>query len=168
MNSSQSVIGRSLVSGTAAALATTVAASLAGKRETAFHAAPLNATSHMVWGDEAARHDRTSLKYTAVGYLLHHGASIFWAAVYEKWFAPSAADSRGQAASLAPLRPLAGAAVTAALAYVTDYHVVPRRLSPGFEMRLSGKSLAVIYGTLALGLAASSMMRMRRQGGNFN
>jgi hypothetical protein len=47
----------------------------------------------------------------------------------------------------------AGVAVAAA-AYVVDYYVVPKRLTPGFEKRLSGRSLFWIYSALAAGLAA--------------
>jgi hypothetical protein len=155
-----SVLGRSLVSGTVAAIASAAVASAAGRRETQSAAAPLNATSHMVWGDKAARRDGGSAKYTVTGFLLHHAAAVFWAAIYETWFAPSQDRSQGGNDSI--LKPLAGAVVVAAGAYVTDYHIVPRRLTPGFEMRLSGKSLAMIYGALALGLAASSIARAKR------
>lgn len=50
----------------------------------------------------------------------------------------------------------------AAGAYVTDYYLVPRRFTPGYEKRLSGQALALIYGALALGLAASTMLADRR------
>jgi hypothetical protein len=54
-------------------------------------------------------------------------------------------------------RALAGGALTSAVAYVTDYHVVPRRLTPGFEMRLSRAALAAVYVALALGLCARDL-----------
>jgi hypothetical protein len=41
---------------------------------------------------------------------------------------------------------------------VTDYYLVPKRLTPGFEKRLSGKSLATVYALLAIGLAASELI----------
>ncbi|CAI07401.1 hypothetical protein ebA2309 [Aromatoleum aromaticum EbN1] len=50
-----------------------------------------------------------------------------------------------------------GAAVAAG-AYVTDYYLVPKRFTPGYEKRLSGQSLALIYGALALGLAAGALL----------
>lgn len=161
MNANESAFARSLVSGTVAALAITAVASVAGKRETESYAAPLNATSHVVWGDEAAAHDETSLKYTATGFLLNHAASVFWAVIYEKLFAPSTGGAQGRHGGQSLFRPLAGAALVSASAYVTDYYLVPRRFTPGFEKRLSGKSLAAIYGSLALGLAAASILRAR-------
>ena len=127
---------RTLVSGVLAGTAAAIAVSLAGRRQTGAYAAPLNATSHVVWGDRAGRRNRPSMKNTGTGTLLHYGASVFWAALYE------ALPGR------APLR----AAATAATAYVVDYHVVPRRLTPGFELRVSRGALAAVYGALALGL----------------
>lgn len=134
---------RVLLSGTLAGAAAAIAASLAGRRQAGTYAAPLNATSHVVWGDEAARHDRVSAKYTGTGALIHYGAALFWAGMYE------ALPGR------APLR----AALTALTAYVVDYHVVPRRLTPGFELRVSPAALAGVYGALALGFWAASLAR---------
>jgi hypothetical protein len=39
-----------------------------------------------------------------------------------------------------------------ALAYVTDYHVIPSRFTPGFELSLSRRSFPSLYAALALGL----------------
>ena len=143
-----SLIARALISGTLAAAATAVAASLAGRRATGSYAASLNATSHIVWGEDAARQNAGSLKYTATGLALNYGASIFWALCYE-WAAGRGRRSRRRAL-------LSGTSV-AAVAYLTDYHVVPQRLTPGFEMRLPGKGLAWIYAALALGLCARDL-----------
>jgi hypothetical protein len=51
--------------------------------------------------------------------------------------------------------------VVSAGAYLTDYYLVPKRFTPGWEKRLSGKSLAAIYGMLALGLVASDLLDAR-------
>src|SRR5688500_515379 len=40
------------------------------------------------------------------------------------------------------------------LAYVTDYYLVPRRFTPGFELSLSRRSCPWVYGALAAGLVA--------------
>lgn len=48
---------------------------------------------------------------------------------------------------------LIGGAAVSGLAYVTDYKLVPAWLTPGFEKRLSNRSLLGIYAALALGLA---------------
>lgn len=154
MRDKDNLIGRSLVSGTVAGIATAVAASAAGKRDAGSYTAPLNATSHIFWGDQAARQNRPSWKYTASGFLLNHAASIMWAAIYEKWFASSRSASDSPSTVV---KPLAGAAVVAAGAYITDYYLIPKRVTPGFEMRLSGTSMAIVFGVLAMGIAARSL-----------
>ncbi len=160
---SHAFLTRSLASGTVAGLVVSAVASLAGKREAASYAAPLNATSHIVWGDEAGRRDRPSLKYTATGFVLNHLAAVMWAAVHEKWVSPAVARWSAPRPSLAPLAATAGGAAVAAGAYVTDYYLVPRRFTPGFEKRLSGQSLAMIYGALALALAAATLAENRQK-----
>lgn len=40
----------------------------------------------------------------------------------------------------------------AALAYLVDYHLVPKRLTPGWEERVSDRSLAAIFGAMAVSL----------------
>lgn len=142
----KSFLKRVMVSGALAGTAAAVAVSAAGRRQTGSYAAPLNATSHIVWGDGAARRNAPSAKYTGTGAFLHYGAALFWAALHESL--PGRASLR--------------AAITALAAYVVDYHVVPRRLTPGFELRVSRGALAGVYGALALGLWAGSKVVVRR------
>ena len=73
----------------------------------------LNATSHFLWGDGAARRNAYSLKYTGVGFAANYGASVFWALLYEALGSSRRTRSRA----------LRDAAATAAIAYVVDYHV---------------------------------------------
>jgi hypothetical protein len=165
----EGILERAAVSGTIGGLAAATAASLAGKCENDSYAAPLNATSHIVWGDEAASKDDASLKYTLTGFLLNHGSAIFWAWFYEKFFgtgagsatAPARAGNRSAnegAAQPSLAQPLLGAAAVTAGAYITDYYLVPKRFTPGFEKRVSGKSLAAIFAALAVGLAARDLI----------
>ncbi|MFZ5896998.1 MAG: hypothetical protein ACOY0T_38425 [Myxococcota bacterium] len=125
-----------------ASLATTAAAVSLSQRDTGHAAAAFNATSHILWGERAAKVDRFDVKHTVAGTLLNAGAMLSWAAVYR--LLPNAK-------SVAAI--VTKGALVSALAYVTDYHVVPKRLTPGFEERLSAKSMAAIYGVLAASLA---------------
>lgn len=159
MRIDRDLVARTLVSGAAAGIATTVTALVAGKREAGSYAAPLNATSHAAWGEVAARQDKASLKFTGMGLLFNGAAAMFWAGLYEKWFAPRI----GKSLQRSSLRPLVGAAAVTAGAYITDYYLVPKRLTPGFEKRVSGKALATIYGALALGFLAGRMINERHQ-----
>jgi hypothetical protein len=144
---------RALVSGTLAAAAVTVVASWASRRATGSAASALNATSHFLWGDRAARRHSYSMKYTGVGFAANYGASVFWALLYE---------SLGRGRRRSAGRALRDGAITSAVAYVVDYHVVPRRLTPGFELRIPGRALAAVYGALAVGLALRDMFRAAR------
>jgi len=140
-----------------AGIATAVTGALVaylGKRETGSAAAPINATSHIAWGEESASRDGADVKHTAVGAILHAGAMLMWSLVQE-FFAARLDKKHGVATDL-----LLGGA-TSAVAYVTDYMVVPKRLTPGFEMRLSKPSLAAIYIALAGSLAAGLILTKR-------
>lgn len=143
-------VGEMMSASAAATTATTAATLLLGATRDESAWAPVNAVSHILWGDEAAQHTEPSATYTATGAALNAGAMVMWAAAYvavRKMF------PRGTAGSA-----MAGAGVAAA-AYVIDYHVVPKRLTPGFEKRLSGRSMFWIYTALAAGLAASDIAR---------
>lgn len=142
-------ITKSIMRTASAAAATTTAATvLCGAIENRSPAAAVNAISHIFWGDEAAHQDGVSARYTGNGALLNAAAMIPWAALHHLMFRPHTRQSRPAAA-------LARGAVTAGIAYVVDYHVVPSRLTPGFEKRLSNVSLLAIYAALAGGLAMS-------------
>ena len=135
------LLRRALASGSLASVLSTVVVSVWSRHVAGSVPAGTNAASQWVW-DRPARHARGwSWRHTAVGYLIHHASSVFWATGYEGWCARR------------PARPLAKAAAVAALAYLVDYHVVPRRLSPGFERRISAPGMACAYAGFALGLA---------------
>lgn len=144
-------------SGAIAAAATAIYVARAGERDSGSAIAPLNATSHIAWGDRsrAGRVERADAKHTIPGLLLHAGACVFWASIYERYF--GAAANRGRIG-----KAIAGSGAIAAAAYVTDYHVVPRRFTPGWETRLSPRSLVRVYGILALALPLRGLLRRWR------
>lgn len=148
----RSAIAGALVSGSVAAVASTSALATLGKAETGSPFAPTNATSRWLWGDRAARHDGPSVRHTLAGYAIHHVASVFWAVFYERWF-----GERRDAGDLPAA--LGGGALIAALACFVDYQMTPRRLQPGYELRLSRPALAVVYMAFGAGLAASMALR---------
>jgi len=86
--------------------------------------------------------------------LLNAGACVFWATFYERYFGRAA--DRGDVGTA-----LLGGGIVAAAAYVTDSHLVPKRLSPGWDHRLSGGSLGATYAVLALGLSLRGLLRKR-------
>jgi hypothetical protein len=145
------LLRRAAMSGTAAAIASGVVAALCARAQTGHAAGPLNAVSHIAWGGSARRHARHDGLNTAVGWLLHHGAGIFWATGFEALFGRRAEQSR-------PVG-VAGGAATAAVAYVVDYHLVPERFVPRFEARLEKHALLYIYAGLAAGFALGARSR---------
>lgn len=144
------MLRRALLSATVASLLSTWVVSRAARDRTGSASAGTNATSHWVWDDRAGRVKRTDWKHTGVGYLIHHASSFFWAIFHETW-----RDRRPRTP------PLASAATVATVAYVVDYHVVPRRLTPGFERHLSGRAMFATYAAFGAGLLLVAMMRRR-------
>ena len=57
---------------------------------------------------------------------------------------------------------LASAAAASAVACFVDYKLTPQRLHPGFDVRLSKRSLALVYGAFAIGLAAGALFNHRQ------
>jgi hypothetical protein len=134
-----------LVSGSFASAASTVALAAAGRRELGDPAAPLNGPSQWVWGRDAAYRDGFTLRHTALGYGIHHLASVLWALLFERMANRRAA--------------LPAAIATASLACIVDNSCRPRRFRPGFEKRLSVPSLFLVYAAFAAGLAAAALIR---------
>jgi hypothetical protein len=141
----ETLIYNTVETGFVATIGTTLMTAACGQAENGKAAAPINAISHIAWGDEAARQDDLSMKYTATGLGLNAAAMGAWAGIYEAAFG-KLIDKQDVVGTL-----LGGAAVSAA-AYVIDYYVVPKRFTPGFEKRLSGRSMFAIYTALALSL----------------
>jgi len=145
-----STLSDALVSGTLAGIASAATATLAGHAAGQAPAAALNAVSHVLWGDRAGRQDALSGRYTLTGFVINQAASLFWATGYA---------ALRRRAPRGPAGALASAAAIAALAYLVDYHLVPRRLTPGYELRLQGPQLALIYGAIALSLPLHDLLR---------
>ncbi len=144
MTPSRSLLADTLVTTAITALATFAVPSLMRAARGASIIAPLNAESHVVWGDEAAGHAEASGKYTGVGIATHVGACFWWSAIYE--------GLMGRVDRRMPAEDIAAAVGTAAGAYVLDYHLLPERLTPGFEMRYSPAEFVAFFVTLAAAL----------------
>ena len=142
---------RALASGSLASVLSTLVVSLFSRRRSHSAAAGTNAASQWIWYPRARHVARARLKYTVSGYVIHHASSLFWAIGYEA-LTPQRADLPGQ---------VARAAGTAAMAYVVDYHVVPRRLSPGFEHRIGPAGVCAAYAAFALGLLLATRASAR-------
>lgn len=143
-------LARAVLAGGCASVLSAMALVAAGRRQAGSAAAPLNAVSHWWWDREALRRQEADVRHTVLGYATHHVASTFWGAALAAFlhWRPQAATKSGVVA--------AGAA-TSALACLVDFKLTPRRLTPGFEHRLSSGALAATYIAFALGLAAGCL-----------
>jgi hypothetical protein len=150
----KTALQRGLVGGAASSLLSTVALAALGKREAGSAYAPTNAVSHWIWGDQAARHDGPSTRYTLPGYLIHHGSATFWSVIVER-LCGHLLDRKEPATTLGV------ATAASAVACFTDYQLTPQRLQPGYEQRLSRPALAVVYGAFGVGLALGAMLCRR-------
>lgn len=145
VDSNETLLSQTVQTGATAAIATTAVAAICGVIEDQNPVAPINAISHIAWGDEAAEHDELSVQYTATGVALNTMAVVGWAGIYELILSQQAKRSWMNA--------LVGGAAVSGLAFITDYCLVPKRVTPGFEKRLSNRSLLAIYTALALSFA---------------
>jgi hypothetical protein len=139
------------VAGTVATVVSTALLAVIGQRENASAVAPVNAVSHWLWGDESLHADGADLRHTLTGFVTHHLAAVFWASLYSLLH-----GHRDRAKT--PVQAVAGGIATSAVAYAVDYHVVPQRLTPGWEHRMGPRSLALTYGSLAVGFALGALL----------
>jgi hypothetical protein len=116
---------------------------------------PINAISHIAWGSKAAQKNLLTARYTGMGLLLNGVACGFWAWLYRHC-------RRSMRSPDSFLLSVGSGVAISALAYVTDYYVVPRRLTPGFELTLSRRSFPWLYGALAVGLFTPDLMALGR------
>lgn len=135
-------------------LLTTFAVMLLAVSERKQPAAPINAISHIVYGEEAYSVSSPEPKYVLWGLALNLSAMIGWSVIAEIIFRVTGVKS-DQTLALTLI-----AAVVSALAYVVDYHVVPKRFTPGFENVLSSRALFCVYVVLALGFLMGGIERV--------
>jgi hypothetical protein len=143
-----------VLSGTVASVVSCVALVVCSARDQGRPAAALNGPSQWLWGKRALRAKRASLRHTAVGYVIHHASSVFWATLHE-WIFGSAPSPEHKSIPMM----CAQAAATTAAAYVVDYYVTPHRLRPGFEKHLEPRSMFAVYAAFGAGLAIATIVR---------
>ena len=126
-----------------------------GRAETGSAAAPINAISHWLWPRRALREDDASARFTGTGLGVHFAAAMLWCGLYERLRARRGADT--------PLHAVTDALVVSTAAAVVDLACVPDRLTPGFERRVSPRSLVMVYGAFAAGLALAGLASLKRR-----
>lgn len=135
--------------GTWAGLGSAAAVAAAARHEGRSPLQPLNATSHWIWGPPAGTVSRVDVKHTAVGGATHQLSGMFWGALFG-WWAGRRHRSRSEL--------ICGAVAAGAVAAITDYGLMPRRLTPGWEHAVSGRGVAAGFVGLVGGLAIGALM----------
>lgn len=139
-----------LFCGAGAALASSAALIISARLERRGAWAAVNASSRWLWGEEAGTHDEADLRHTLVGGATNIGASFFWGALFGAFLS-----------SRPPRRPVAmvrDASMAGVIAGLVDYGLVPKRLTPGWELALSKRSVMIAMAALALGLAGGGLV----------
>lgn len=135
-----------------ATAATTASLVWLGKRHARTPWAALDAVSHIAWGNRAYAREELDVRHTVVGGLLNACAVAGWAAVH------ASIVGRPMRTGLAIPLALASGAAVAAAAYVVDFKVVPKRITPGFQWKLPRRPVRAVYVVLAASLAAGSLL----------
>ena len=104
--------------------------------------APVNASSHWLWGDKAGRQTEADLEHTGIGGATNICAGLMWGGLLGAHF------QRRRPTSVGIVR---DGAVMGAIAGLLDYGLLPRRLSPGWELVLSGRSVVLGMASMAAG-----------------
>jgi hypothetical protein len=153
---------RAMVSGGLAGLFSLVTLAVRGRQELKSAAAPLNAPSHWVHGQEALAQNRPTLRHTVPGVLIHQASGVFWGLLFDQVWQRVVRRAPREATTSLPVVALGAASLTAVAALV-DLKMVPDRLTPGFQKRLSSKGTAMVYVSFAVGLAAGAALLMRHR-----
>ena len=155
MTNRTTILRDGVISGGCATIGSTMALAAAARMENKAAVRPVNATSHWLNGDGAGVRESVDGIHTGVGFLTNAAASIFWAAFFEAW--------RVTREPAAPLPMLRDALAMSAIAAAVDYGATPRRFTPGWELVLSRRSMALAYGGLAAGLAMGALLTQARR-----
>ncbi|CAH2899089.1 MAG: FIG00465072: hypothetical protein [uncultured Paraburkholderia sp.] len=139
-----------LVAGALSTLALGACARLIGKRATA----PVSAVSHWVWPQEVNQTPARA-RHLVTGLAIHHLMSIGWAAVNAYTLATvQETVEAGRALRAEHGRRVALASALTVVAAFSDYVIVPKRFTPGFEFHLRVPQITVVYVAFGAGLVA--------------
>jgi hypothetical protein len=110
---------------------------------------PVNATSHWIHGREAGRREQADVSHTLTGALTNQGAAMFWGSLFAAWLTSRPRRTTGEM--------FRDAAVMGAIAATLDYGILPRRLTPGWELAGGARSAVVGMTATAIGLALGGL-----------
>lgn len=150
------IFASALITGTTASIVSTGALAILARAEGKGALQPTNATSHWLHGEGAASHRQADVPHTLVGYGTHHASAMFWALPFQAWLASQPPRT--------PVELLRDACVMSAIAAAVDYGVTPKRLTPGWELVISKRSMVAAFAAMALGLTAGALIARHQLG----
>lgn len=154
-NRTPGLVADILAAAAGAALGSALVAGAVARSEGKGALQPLNATSHWLHGPEAGRVRGADAAHSGVGIGTHALSALFWAVPYALWL------DRKPGRSAAEI--VGGAAVTTAVAATVDYLIMPRRLTPGWELAIGRSGTAATFVGLGLGLAGGVLAARGRR-----
>ena len=131
-----------LLCGAGAALGSLAAIMACAKTERRPVLAPVSASSHWLHGGDAIRHGDPDLSHTGLGAATNIAAGCMWGGLL---------GAHLQGTDPAPRDIIKDGIVMGAIAGVLDYGLLPRRLSPGWELALSDRSVVLSMAAMAGG-----------------
>jgi hypothetical protein len=146
------IVRRAVRSGTVAGLLSAVVLAMRSNVENGAPLQPINATSHWLLGDEAASREEFDKVATPIGFGTHQLSAVFWALLFERLRGDD--PTRGTT--------LVSAVATSVVAAGVDYGIVPKRITPGWELVVSNKSLVSAFVALGTGFVLSGLLSTRR------
>ena len=117
---------------------------LAARAEGKPLARPFNATSHWLHGQAAGRLNTADMRHTGLGLATNQAAAMFWGSLFGLYLAARPRHGNG--------RIMRDAALMGLIASLVDYGLMPKRLTPGWELALRRTSVGFAMAAMALGL----------------
>jgi len=136
-----------LFCGAGAALASLSSVALLARAEGEPALRPISASGHWLWGDDAAVKGEPGMTRSGVGGATNIGAGLMWGGLFGAWVQRNAST---------PGEVLRDGAALGAVAGLLDYGLLPRRLSPGWELALSSRSVVLSMAAMAAGAVAGA------------
>lgn len=137
-----------MLCGAGAALASLGATAALARAEGKPALQPINASSHWLWGEAAGKHAEADVAHTGTGAVTNAAAGFFWGAILGSILhrrRPSPADILGYGIGVG------------AIAGMLDYGILPKRLTPGWELALSGRSVVLAMGAMTAGMVIGGL-----------
>ncbi|WMT92754.1 hypothetical protein [Pelagibacterium sp. H642] len=137
-----------LLCGAGAAIASMGATAALARMEGKPALQPINSSSHWLWGEAVGKNTRLDAAHTGIGAATNLGAGLFWGTVLGFIL-----DSKHPT-----LKQTVGYGIgVGAVAGALDYGIMPKRLTPGWELALSRRSVVLTFGAMTAGLVMGGL-----------